>query len=91
LSQKPITALTRLWFSVLSGLRQPTHYLLVDAERLVRDARPRIEAIADTLVQKVHLDADEIYELATRAQRIRPAAPHEYVGEVRIIGGQTVR
>jgi ATP-dependent Zn protease len=37
------------------------------AERLVRDARPRIRAIADALMTKTRLSGDEIYELAIRA------------------------
>jgi hypothetical protein len=40
--------------------------LLTAAERLVRDARPCIKAIADALMTKTRLSGDEIYERAIR-------------------------
>jgi hypothetical protein len=63
------------------------HRLENAARRLVVDARPRIEAIADALLTLGSLDGAKIYEIATQSQRIRPAAAHEY-GQVTIIGGQ---
>jgi hypothetical protein len=38
-------------------------------------------------MRKGSMTGDEAYSLATRSQRIRPAAEHEY-GQCYVIGGQ---
>jgi hypothetical protein len=42
------------------------HRLQGAAQRLVRDAKPRIKAITDALIEHGSLDGDAIHELITR-------------------------